>query len=766
MSSCPTDAVLNQFLCNALPSTDAQSVELHLDECASCRRHMDELASVTALGSALAAAAKRDSTPALARAIERLEGEASSRLLSTAPSGLASELPALPPTSRTGFIGRLGGIEIRRVIGRGGMGVVYEGLDPALDRRVAVKVLSQHLLGDGKAKERFLREARAAAALADEHVVTIHAIDQSDGVQFLVLQHVAGESLAELLAREGRLPIEVVARIGAHVARGLAAAHARGLIHRDVKPHNILIEQGTGIARLTDFGLAKLAGGPSITGVGTLAGTPLYMSPEQAAAAEIDGRSDLFSLGVVMYAAATGQLPFAGDSPFVVLDQIRNHTPVPLAQIDPTLPQWFCQVVGRLLQKDPARRIQTAAELAEFLERRGARPRKRASAVYWLAGAAAVLVCIVGVAGVVSYMSRPTNPGPDPAGFGPAVEAPTGFVVVGQPDYFPTLGEAVAAANDGDVIEVHGNGPHREKKVEVRGKPLTIRAAAGNRPRIQPDAPGLQAGPQWIYSDSDLMLEGLDIIWPVTGSFASKDMAYAPATIGGGTGRLTMRNCRLVCGEKAACIATGAGDLTVERCHLVSEGAGVGWVASPGRTLRVSGSVIEAENGTVVSFLALGPRPEPAVVEFTHNTLVGKGVWGFVYPAVPKYKVRMEARNNVVRATNIVGLPTLTDASATPRTMQEIVSWTEQNNVYQRGSTYLVALRPAKPERKVLPTRLTSLSLWFDFWKATDTGSVEGDIEFHPRAARELPVPLRLLRIDKPSGSPPVLVGAGDLKFD
>jgi hypothetical protein len=767
MNPCPPEARLRRLLADALTATDLREIEQHLDGCPACRRRLDELAGVTTIGSTLGEAAERAriASPELDQVIERLQLEVTAREVG-APDDMPVGTPALPPSARPEFIGRLGSIEIRRMIGRGGMGVVYEGFDPALDRMVAVKVLSPHLVGDATAKERFLREARAAAALTDDHVVTIHAIDEVEGLPFLVLQYVPGESLADRVAREGRLPVEAVARIGAQVARGLAAAHARGLIHRDVKPANILIEQGTGVVRLTDFGLAKLIGRVSVTAVGTVAGTPGYMSPEQAAGQDLDARSDLFSLGVVLYTAAAGRPPFPGDSPFVVLDQIRTRSPVPLAEVEPGLPAWFCSVVDGLLAKEPGRRIQTAAETADLLERRAAaRPAAgRRARAYRTVGAAGVVAAAVGL-GLFSV--RPHGPAPDvPVGPAPAAAIPPGFAIVNRPDHFNTLGEAVRVAADGAVIEVHGDGPHLETHVEIRGKRLTVRAAPGYRPRIQPAAPGRLAEAQWLNSDSDLTVEGLDILWPVTGGRAPLDPSNMPATIGGPRGRLTIRGCRIVCGRQAACILTAAPELTIADSHLVADGGvAVVWRSAPGGVLRVTGSQIESESGVLVTFLAADGGPtDPADVELTNNTLVVKGACAFIYPGPARYKVRMQARRNLISATYGFGVLTRPKVAAeTKAIMRQILVWAERDNVYDRRCKFMAGIKLAP--LAITPAGLDSLEEWLAFWKLEGVGSVEGDLHFHPRATELPPEQIRLDRIDNATGPVPSPVGAGELPF-
>jgi hypothetical protein len=753
MTGCPPDSALRRLGADALPVADASPLERHLDSCDRCRERLDALAGVTAVGAALGIAGRPPASADLSRAMNRLR---------TGPTDVspAAATWTLPPTARLDFLGRLGAIEVRRLIGRGGMGLVYEGFDPALNRPVVVKVLSPHLLGDGAAKERFLREARAAAALTHEHVVTIHAIDQHDGVPYLVLQYVAGESLADRLARDGKLPVVQVARIGGQVARGLAAAHSVGLIHRDVKPANVLLDAESGDVRLTDFGLAKLVGGGTITGVGTLAGTPAYMSPEQAAGGPVDARSDLFGLGVVLYAAAAGTLPFAGDSPHAVLYQIRERTPTPLAGLDPALPPWFCSIVDRLLEKDPARRIQTAAEVADLLEHRTVAPRCRTGP--W-GPAVAVLVVVTMVAITVSTFGRGVPPLPieAPQSADRVEFIPPGFVTAGTGEHFKSLSEAVKAAADGDTIEVHGDGPHLERRVEIRGKRLTIRAAAGSRPRVEPATTGKFADPQWIHTDSDLTLDGLDIHWPVTAGKAAFDGSCSHSTVGVSRGRLTVRDCQIVCGRQSMCARSGGHEIVIQGSHLVADsGIALWWRSVPGGSIRVTRSTIEAASAAFMSFPpADAPAGEPIEVELSDNTIVAKGVWGFAYPAAPKQTVRFAARRNLLSANYLFGVPTRTATAAdAPGALRRLVVWTERDNVYDLRESFLAAIKLGPVT--VFPAEIKTLDDWAGLWKAKPAGTIEGDIRFRPRPPAAGYVPPWLDRIDAASGPVPAAVGA------
>jgi serine/threonine protein kinase len=274
----------------------------------------------------------------------------------------------LGPPSHPEMLGRLGRYEVERLIGAGGMGIVFKGFDTELNRPVAIKVLAPHLAGSGAARQRFAREARAAAAVVHEHVVAIHNVETEAASPFLVMLYVAGESLQGRLDRQGPLALKQILRIAHQTAAGLAAAHSQGLVHRDVKPSNILLEQGIERALLTDFGLARAADDASLTHTGYLPGTPHYMSPEQARGDPIDARSDLFSLGSVLYAMCTGRPPFRADTSFGVLRRITDTQPRPIREVNGDIPIWLASIVEKLLSKQPGERFGSAAELAQLLE--------------------------------------------------------------------------------------------------------------------------------------------------------------------------------------------------------------------------------------------------------------------------------------------------------------------------------------------------------------------------------------------------------------
>jgi serine/threonine protein kinase len=289
---------------------------------------------------------------------------------SSAVDGAADHLGFLTPADRPGVLGLLGHYDILEVVGRGGMGIVLKAFDEQLHRVVAIKVMAQQLATNATARKRFTRESQAQAAVSHDHVVTIHAVEEANGLPYLVMQYVAGRSLQQRLDRDGPLQLQEILRIGMQIASGLAAAHAQGLVHRDIKPANILLENGVERVKIADFGLARAASEASLTQSGMVAGTPQYMSPEQAEGKPIDQRTDLFSLGSVLYAMCTGRPPFRAPSTLAVLKQVCEAAPQPIRESYPEAPAWLVEIVARLHAKNPAERFQSAAEVAELLGRR------------------------------------------------------------------------------------------------------------------------------------------------------------------------------------------------------------------------------------------------------------------------------------------------------------------------------------------------------------------------------------------------------------
>jgi len=261
----------------------------------------------------------------------------------------------------------VGQYQIVELAGQGGMATVYKAYQPSLNRFVALKVLPEYLAHDDEFVKRFKQEATAAAALRHPNIIVIYDIGEAGNVHYIATEFLEGQTADAALKQSGALPLPRVVKIVNQLASALEAAHQQGLIHRDVKPSNVFIN-AKDHATLMDFGIVKAASSTRLTRTGLLIGTPEYMSPEQAEGQALDGRSDLYSLGVVVYQMLTGQTPFNAPTPNAILYATVNHPPTPLSRLNPTVPSLVEAVVLRSLAKKPADRFQSVAEFADALE--------------------------------------------------------------------------------------------------------------------------------------------------------------------------------------------------------------------------------------------------------------------------------------------------------------------------------------------------------------------------------------------------------------
>jgi eukaryotic-like serine/threonine-protein kinase len=279
----------------------------------------------------------------------------------------------LQPSTQPGSLGRLAHYEILEFLGSGAFGTVLKAFDNKLQRVVAIKVMAPELAATSPARKRFLREARASAAIRHENVVSVYAVEETP-IPYLVMEYVPGQTLQQRLDETGPLEVPNALRLGGQIAEGLAAAHAKDLIHRDIKPGNILLESGIpDRVKITDFGLARAADDASMTQSGVIAGTPMYMAPEQALGNKLDQRADLFSFGSVLYQMVSGRPPFRAATTLAVLKRVTEETPRPISEIIPETPVWLCNIISRLHAKNPNDRYQSAREIADELAKREAR---------------------------------------------------------------------------------------------------------------------------------------------------------------------------------------------------------------------------------------------------------------------------------------------------------------------------------------------------------------------------------------------------------
>jgi serine/threonine protein kinase len=366
---------IESCLMDSFNDEERAAFEAHLEVCPACRQALEEKAAASSDWQEARDLLSSDASLPLPSGEGGGEGAALSATSDLAENAEISQhevvdgvLGILSPTDDPRMLGRLGGYEIAGVVGRGGFGVVLKALDPALNRYVAIKVLAPQLATSGAARQRFAREARAAASVVHENVVAIHAVADSGPLPYFVMPYLRGASLQKRLDANGPFTASQILRIAAQIAAGLSAAHAQGLVHRDIKPANVMLEDGVERLQITDFGLARAADDASLTRTGVIAGTPQFMSPEQARGEPIDFRSDLFSLGSVMYAMCTGFPPFRGETSYGTLSRICATQPQPIRQINPDIPQWLVAIIEKLHAKKPEDRFQSAQQVADLLQ--------------------------------------------------------------------------------------------------------------------------------------------------------------------------------------------------------------------------------------------------------------------------------------------------------------------------------------------------------------------------------------------------------------
>lgn len=356
-------------------------LEAHLEHCDTCQSRLTELAADEALWTQTASHLSTVEQIELPKRLTSKFSDSSSFVVPTisqpsenfessdlAYQGGSDWTQILDPPAHPEILGQIDQFEVESKIGQGGMGIVLKGFDRELNRAVAIKVLSPHLAVNGTARKRFAREAESAAAVMHPNVVPIYSVNKSPSRPYLVMQLVPGHSLQSLVAEKGPLAPKEVVRVSMQIASGLAAAHKQGLIHRDVKPGNILMERDVNRVMITDFGLARAADDAGMTQTGWLAGTPHYMSPEQSQGETLDERTDLFSLGSLMYFLATGREPFRGNQPYAVIQKIITQQPTDPTEINSDVPPPLADIIEKLLEKEPKDRFASAEELVKTLE--------------------------------------------------------------------------------------------------------------------------------------------------------------------------------------------------------------------------------------------------------------------------------------------------------------------------------------------------------------------------------------------------------------
>ena len=359
---CLNQKQLASFLSSSERSDQESSILQHVEYCEHCRVQLERLAGTPVMWQELKEHffAKSEFGDSIDETLDDIE-------LADQKRDFAKLKEMLGPTDDPKMLGRLGGYEVCGLIGRGSAGVVVKALDTRLNRYVAIKLLAPVYSNNGSSRRRFEREGRAIASVKDPNVIPIHTVGEFQGTPFIVMEYVPDGSLQQRIDRYGPLTTRETTCVAMHVARGLAAAHQRGIVHRDVKPANVLLERGVDSAMVTDFGLARVVDEATMTRSGAISGTPQYMSPEQAKGESVDVRSDLFSLGSVMYAACTGHSPFRAETVFGVIKRVCESEPRPIRELNPDIEEWLAAFVQKLHAKNKDCRFKSAEEVADLL---------------------------------------------------------------------------------------------------------------------------------------------------------------------------------------------------------------------------------------------------------------------------------------------------------------------------------------------------------------------------------------------------------------
>jgi serine/threonine protein kinase len=821
--TCSTE-LLEQILSGDLDETAAEALRVHLASCASCRNWLDVRLEHAVLKSCLPRPGLQQADlpldPALLRMLDGVRCKLAETCGETTPrdtrSGSSAEtrdfsrdenpeaeaahirpFDFLSPPEAPDELGRLGGYRVLGELGAGGMGIVFAAEDLQLKRPVALKVMRPEMGHDAAARERFLREARAVAAFRHKNAVTIYQVGESGGIPFLALEFLQGETLRARLEREGRQPIADVLHIGRQVSEGLGAAHELGLIHRDITPGNIFLvskREGGGKSaclspgnpdrpchvKILDFGLARRADGEArLTLSGVAVGTPHFMAPEQASGDHVDGRSDLFSLGCVLYRMATGRLPFEGSNVRMVLSAVMFKRPTPIAELADDVPPALGALIERLLAKDPKDRPQSAYEVAEalsVLEARSAagpppspaiaaamteHPRiaastgllqreKRISA--WRSGAhyrltlsAFVVVLFLSLGslwlgpGVYSHFSARRSPiHPEPK-TPPTANQP--FEILARESAsereFASLADAVAAAKYGDVIEIRSDGPFiQNKTLFIRDKALTLRAGAGYRPEFQSDD-GAESAPI-LSTIAPLVLEGLEFR-------STRIKQDNNPLIESTSSTLRIAYCRINSAPSGVSVrAVNVPSLEIRHTQFFNPTNGCFlMVHSPEKThLILDNSLLHSllPGGSGLMLVWSDQLPRDVAVELTNNTILRcMCVWHVFTKDILSSDeglgkaIHYTVRDNLLWGRGLLGVQSWSKLNPFRVDVFEAwhrrrVAWKQDNNLcFFRGYLSLGDEPPAAPDQA---KQWKTLDDWRDFWNMDGDRTIEGFAHF------------------------------------
>lgn len=550
-------------------------------------------------------------------------------------------------------------IVLVRKLGQGGMGVVYEGFDKLLSRSVAVKFLSEQWSKNPSSRERLLGEAQAAAQVQHENIVSIHSVHPTGIVPYIVLQYVRGETLQQLIDRSGPLAGPKLEELSIQLTRGLVAAHRCGLIHRDLKPENILLENDTQIARIADFGLAQRLGTSKQTAAGVLTGTPTYMSPEQTRGETLDHRSDLFSLGSLLYCAAAGQPPFDNDDPYVVMDRIRNDSPIPLATLRNDLNPVWVAAIDRLLKKDRNDRLESAEQLLALLTMKSTTDSTGYKPLVWTATLASCVALFATIALLVvvfrpqflpQAVNNPQAAQDAESGISTTpLQEPIFFLVKGRSERVNSLAQAVELATNDSTIMVFGAGELECESIRIRDKALQIIAVNPGQVLLKAKPIPPKTKEPFLSTDTDLTISGLKLYSERTGAVESPVQSIISIE---GKSTLILNECTLTSQGTSACVLANGKEIRAVNCNFVAEeGFAVAGSLSKLQLKMIDCLIIARSCLELISErFALSTGLQPNAM-FDHCTIVGDRALRMVHRGPATEILKLDFRSSVLDCT-------------------------------------------------------------------------------------------------------------------
>ena len=757
-NSCPTEKEFLQLLSGEMDKALESSVADHISTCVDCQLSIEKLSG----GEEIQKLAEGDQ-PVQLEIQTLISGLIRQRRI-TAVGDVNS---LLEPIDGDEFLGTLGDYQVIEVIGQGGMGVVFKARDPGLDRIVAIKTLLPAAQSNPKARERFRREAKNAAAVNHANVVTIHSVEVHNDMPFIVMEFVNGRSLQHDLESASLTELECL-RISLQIAKALGSAHEQGLIHRDIKPANVLLINGIPRVKVTDFGLARAANDASITNPDAIAGTPNYMSPEQADAGAVDGQSDMFSLGCVMYRMFTGELAFSGESPLSVIRKVCDHDPISPRQLNADLPPWISDLILRLLSKDLAKRP-TANNLVQLLERQlsqnASAPTKIAAPEneislpksprqfwgVWFAAVAVMVLAFVLIAnsfwksdsGESSTKRKENQHQSSSESQAAKSQIATGqeakdllpFVLQGR--RYDSLQEAIENAEDGETIVVEGNGPFSTSFISISDKSLTLQAAEGKRPVIYSED---KLG-RILRTNNSLTLKGLvfqtdpeAMLQDVPAVRSQKSLLEVQGD------RFSATDCGFISRETLRSLTLNCDDIRLTNCLLSPTGNSpciqMSW--RQGGNLEAENCIFGGRAALVVEMNSAEDFSESFKVSLRNTTVKGLCILGTMFSARPnlqntKTPMMDVATENCLFDAEMVfsmkpaGRLRSTDVESYKKYLPRVVAWQDKKSFYADTIKPMVVR-----DRVRVMTVLTNEDM--DYWRELNqiAGSdlMTGSIEF------------------------------------